>query len=138
MRHDAPREISGSSILPLIAPAPVRKRERRAAPRLQIELECEERASGQRYIRYTHDVSAFGIATRGGVNPPLGHAVQLTLHLPDGKPAIALRARVINVQRNSGGVRLRFTNPPREAVQRISRFVAGRARGPFGIALPAA
>lgn len=123
------RAAGESLLLPLIAPAPRRTgRERRAALRLQVEVACEERAEGQRYIRYIHDLSAFGLSTRDGVNPPLGAALDLTLHLPDGP--LSLRARVINRHHGSGGVRIRFSNPPREAVRRLSRFVAARARGP--------
>jgi hypothetical protein len=47
-------------------------RERRATPRVSVELECEERTTESRYVRMTNDLSTFGMSTRQGHTPPAG------------------------------------------------------------------
>jgi hypothetical protein len=91
--------------LPLLSPrprppTPVRRhrapRERRAAQRAEIELECEERVDGHRYFRVTRDISPFGLATDYGYPHSVGTRLELWLYLPDA-PAhpVKLQATVV-------------------------------------------
>lgn len=126
-------EISG---LPLIAPRPkglfaaqdaASKRERRATPRLAVELECEERAGGSRLFRITTDLSTFGLSTRHGHPHPRGTRLKLALHLPDeaGTP-VEVDAVVVGTFDDGGGMRLAFRRPSVEAARRIHKYLSTR------------
>ena len=52
-------------------------RDRRATPRVSVELECEERTTDSRYVRLTRDLSTFGMSTGVGHTPATG--TRLTL-----------------------------------------------------------
>lgn len=107
-----------------------RFRERRASPRVQVELDCEERCGSSRYFRITTDLSTFGLATRQGYRHEVGTRLKLLLYLPDGAPPLALSAEVVGPYDERGGMRLAFRNMSREAVRRIHQFlkrVAGRS-----------
>ncbi len=104
--------------------------ERRATPRLQVELECEERTGDSRLFRITTDLSTFGLATRQGGTHPVGTFLHLTLHLPDGLgEPLELEAEVLGAFDAFGGMRLAFRNPPAHAARRIHRYLAGRTSG---------
>src|SRR5579871_6023369 len=60
-----------------------RLRERRAAPRLPVEIECEEKHEGSRFVRVTWDLSPLGLSTRYGFPHPVGTRLQIGLYLPD-------------------------------------------------------
>ncbi len=100
-----------------------RSRERRASPRVQVELDCEERCGSSRYFRITTDLSTFGLATRQGYRHRVGTRLELLLYLPDGEPPLSLSAEVVGAYDERGGMRLAFRNPSREAVRRIHRFL---------------
>ncbi len=103
-------------------------RDRRASPRLQVELECEERYSHARYFRITWDLSTFGLSTRGTSGAhQVGERLDLRLYLPDGDPTpLDVRAEVVGEHLEGDGLRVAFKNPPVEAIRRISRYVASR------------
>lgn len=99
-------------------------RDRRATPRVNVELECEEQQGGSRYVRLTRDLSTFGLSTLEGHTPKKGTKLKLKLFLPDEPNApLALEAEVLGACRPSGGMRLKFSSPPLEAVRRIHRFL---------------
>ncbi len=100
-------------------------RERRATPRVSVELECEERTNDSRYVRMTHDLSTFGMSTRQGHTPPAGTRLTLSLFLPDEPLApLKLDAEVLGPYDGGGGMRMRFKNPSVDAVKRIHRYLA--------------
>lgn len=100
-------------------------RDRRATPRVAVELECEERTNDSRYVRMTHDLSTFGMSTRQGHTPPKGTRLTLSLFLPDEPLApLKLDAEVLGAYDSGGGMRLRFKNPSVDAVKRIHRYLS--------------
>jgi len=102
----------------------VRSRDRRATPRMQIELCCEERSGRAPYCRTTWDLSTFGLSTQYGLAHPLGKTIQLRLHLPDDlRRPLDLEAEVVGHHDETGGMRLAFRNPPAESVRRIHRYL---------------
>lgn len=108
-------------------------RERRATPRVPIELCCEERVGERPYYRTTYDLSTFGLSTQYGHGYPLGTLVALRLHLPDdlGRP-LELRAEVVGTHEETAGMRLAFRQPSAEAVRRIHRYLFARDAGVVG------
>ena len=148
-------EASGPSLLPLLTPpkpkakdrrgntetslmglyrrlsagAPERRRfrERRATPRVPVELECEESCGESRYVRLTTDLSTFGMSTRHGPTPIEGSRLCLKLFLPDEPMApLKLEAEVLGSYDVAGGMRLKFHRPSLDAVRRIHRYLVTR------------
>lgn len=106
---------------------PLPMRERRATPRIPIELCCEERLGNKPYYRTTYDLSTFGLSTQYGHTYPAGTVVELKLHLPDDlRRPVDLRAEVVGIQEETAGMRLAFRNPSSEAVRRIHRYLFAR------------
>lgn len=104
------------------------KRDRRATPRVPVELELEERVEGARYFRITSDLSPFGLSTRQGFPYHLGTRMKVLLYLPDGEGTpLELDSEVVGAYAANGGLRLAFRNPELPAVRRIHRFLAARA-----------
>jgi hypothetical protein len=102
-------------------------RERRAAQRAEVQLECEERVGPHRYFRVTHDVSPFGLSTRYGYPHPVGTRLELWLYLPDDPSnPVQLQAEVVGQWPDEAGVRVAFRNPSGQAVRRISKLLSGR------------
>lgn len=100
-------------------------RERRATPRVTVELECEERSETTRYVRLTRDLSTFGMSTSQGHTPVKGTRLTLALFLPDEPLApLKLDAEVLGPYDSGGGMRLKFRNPSVEAIKRIHRYLA--------------
>jgi hypothetical protein len=103
-------------------------RERRATPRVQVELECEERVGPSRFYRITEDLSTFGLSTRHGHPHKLGTRVTLVIFLPDDhKNPIEVQAEVVGTYDEKGGMRLAFRKPSVEAVRRIHRYLMVRS-----------
>ena len=102
-------------------------RERRATPRVPIELCCEERRGKRPYYRTTYDLSTFGLSTQYGHTYELGTLVDIRLHLPDDlRNPIDLRAEVEGVRDDTAGMRLAFRQPSAEAVRRIHKYLFAR------------
>jgi hypothetical protein len=124
------RGASESSLVGLYArlsagkPERRRFRERRATPRVSVELECEESHGGSRYVRLTTDLSTFGMSTRHGPTPLEGTRLNLRLFLPDEPMApLKLEAEVLGRFDEQGGMRVKFHRPSLDAVRRIHRFL---------------
>jgi hypothetical protein len=102
-------------------------KDRRATPRLPVELECEETNGESRYVRLTTDLSTFGMSMRHGPTPAGGSRLSLKLFLPDEPMApLKLMAEVLGGYDERGGMRLKFHRPSLEAVRRIHRFLLSR------------
>ena len=114
----------------LFAEAPSKPRlsaDRRATPRVQAEIICVERVGGTRYLRTTYDLSTFGLSTQYGHVHPVGTELDLELQLPDDQSRpVQLRAHVVGLVRRTGGMRLAFRNPSRDAVRRLHRYLFTR------------
>ncbi|MDQ3266744.1 MAG: PilZ domain-containing protein [Myxococcota bacterium] len=107
-------------------------RERRATPRIPIELCCEEVGAKRPYYRTTFDLSTFGLSTQSGRPHPVGTLLELRLHLPDDlRLPLELRAEVVGSHRETDGMRLAFRQPSAEAVRRIHRYLFNDQR-PLG------
>jgi hypothetical protein len=106
-------------------------RERRATPRVPVELSCEESDGESRSLRQTTDLSTFGISMRQGPTPQKGSRLALKLYLPD-QPLVPLelKAEVLGRYDDKGGVRLKFHRPSLEAVRRIHRFLNQKGSRP--------
>ena len=103
-------------------------RDRRATPRVSVELECQPHVGDTRYVRLTQDLSTFGMSTRQGHTPPTGTRLVLSLFLPDEPVApLRLTAQVLGSYDEHGGMRLRFIKPSLECVRRIHRFLRAQA-----------
>jgi hypothetical protein len=101
-------------------------KERRATPRMPVELNWEEIDGSSRYFRATCDLSTFGMATRQGLVHAHGDHLKLALHLPDELLPIELQAKVVGSYDARGGMRLAFQNAPVEALRRIHGYLRTR------------
>lgn len=100
-------------------------RERRATPRVAVGIAIETEDRGTRVMAQTYDLSTFGLSVRGGQTPPRGQVLGLRLFLPDDPlEPLQLRAVVLGSFDAEGGVRMKFVDPPIEAVKRIHRLVS--------------
>lgn len=108
-----------------------RGKERRATPRVQVELECEERSGTSRYFHVTWDLSTFGLSTRYGYPHELGTRLSVFLHLPN-EPSnpVEVTGEVVGRNAESGGVRIAFRNAPIDSLRKIHRFLSRRTQTP--------
>ncbi len=103
-------------------------RDRRASPRIEVEVDCEEIVDGMRYFRVTRDLSTFGLSTRFGYPHKIGMRFEMVLYLPDDRTnPIKVHAEVVGWNEGGAGMRVAFRNPSVEAVRRIHRFLRSRA-----------
>jgi len=101
--------------------------DRRATPRLQVEMICVERVAGTRFLRTTYDLSTFGLSTQYGHVHPVGTELDLELQLPDeSSRPLLLKAKVVGHVGRLGGMRMAFKNPSRDAVRRLHKFLFAR------------
>lgn len=104
-------------------------KDRRATPRVPVELECEEMQGASRYVRVTNDLSTFGLSTKEGPTPMVGSRLQLKLFLPDEPLApLQLEGEVLGSWGTAGGMRLTFRRPSLDAIRRIHRFLTANTR----------
>ena len=123
-----PRPLASSVAAPVSHPGLKAGPDRRATPRLKVELECEETIGTSRYFRITTDLSTFGLSTRQGFVYRLGKKVKLKLLLPDGQlEPLELAAEVVGHYDQGVGMRLAFRHPSVGAVRRIHKYLAARA-----------
>lgn len=109
------------------APESTPPRERRATPRIPIELCCEERGGKRPYYRTTYDLSTFGLSTQYGHAYKKGTVLELRLHLPDDlRNPLDLKAEVVGTHAETAGMRLAFRSPSAEAVRRIHKYLFAR------------
>lgn len=99
-------------------------KDRRATPRVSVELECEESEGTSKFVRLTTDLSTFGLSTRHGPSLKRDTLLRLKLFLPKNPQALLIKARVLGPYDSEGGVRLKFIRPSLECVQRLHRFLA--------------
>ena len=98
--------------------------DRRATPRVPAEIICVERMEGTRYLRTTYDLSTFGLSTQYGHMHPVGTELDLELQLPDeSSRPLLVRAKVVGHVGRTGGMRMAFKNPSRDAVRRLHKFL---------------
>lgn len=101
--------------------------DRRATARVHAEVICVERVEGTRYLRTTYDVSTFGLSTQYGHVHPVGTELDLELQLPDDSSRpLLVRAKVVGHVGRTGGMRMAFKNPSRDAVRRLHKFLFAR------------
>src|SRR3954469_13219949 len=101
--------------------------DRRGTPRGHAEVICVERVEGTRYLRTTYDLSTFGLSTQHGHVHPVGTELDLELQLPDDSSRpLLLRAKVVGHVRRTGGMRMAFKSPSRDAVRRLHKFLFAR------------
>jgi hypothetical protein len=129
------------TILQIIAPEPEGgardvtvenpARERRATPRVKVELQCTEQAGKTQFFFLTTDLSTFGLSTRHGPRYALGTRLQILLNLTDDpeKP-LRLEAEVVGHHDEESGLRLAFRRLPVAAARRLHRFLADRQPAP--------
>lgn len=101
-------------------------RERRATPRVAVDLEVEQRQGDARFVRLTSDLSTFGLSVREGPTPRVGTKLTLALFLPDEPMnALELEAEVLGSYDAKGGMRVRFLQPSIEVVRRLHKYLLG-------------
>lgn len=99
-------------------------RDRRATPRVTVGLALEARAGDEAMRLVTNDLSTFGLSIRGGPTPKKGARLTLKLFLPDEPTEpLLLEGVVLGPLDEEGGVRLKFIDPPLEAMRRIHKLV---------------
>jgi hypothetical protein len=92
----------------------------------------ELRAPQRRVFRLSHEVGEEGVRLAAPAPFEVGEPVQIRLLLPDSDEPLTLRAEVALVGDESeaggarGGCGLRFIEPPREARQALTSYVARR------------
>ncbi len=102
-------------------------RDRRASPRVEVEVDCEEIVDGMRYFRVTRDLSIFGLSTRFGYPHRIGMRFDVVVHLPDDRAnPIRVQAQVVGWNKGGAGTRLAFRSPSSQAVRRIQRYLRSR------------
>jgi hypothetical protein len=108
--------------------APERRafRDRRATARIAVTIDIETHDSeGERVVMSTHDLSTFGVGVSSGPTLKKGSKIRIRLFLPDAPTTpLELNALVLGPFGDQGGVRMRFINPPVEAVRRIHRLLS--------------
>ncbi len=99
-------------------------RDRRGTPRVAVSIDVHTDFGDEQQVLSTHDLSTFGLSLKGGPTPKKGSSVQLKLFLPDAPTEpLLLKGRVLGSLDASGGARVKFVNPPVEALRRIHRFL---------------
>ncbi len=99
-------------------------RERRATPRVAVQLDIEAEEGGETVVMRSHDLSTFGVGVKSGPTLEKGNRITIRLFLPDEPTTpIELKAEVLGPFGENGGVRMKFINPPVEAVRRIHRLL---------------
>jgi hypothetical protein len=98
-------------------------RDRRGTSRVAIKLSVQATTGDAQLALTTHDLSTFGLSLTGAIIPK-GTRLSLALLLPDD-PAVSvtLRGVVLGPLDARGGARVKFLNPPVEALRRIHRFL---------------
>lgn len=100
-------------------------RERRATPRVTVALDLEASGNGETVTMRSHDLSTFGLGVASGPTPKKGSRIALKLFLPDDPTTpLELDAEVLGPFGEEGGARMKFLNPPVEAVRRIHKLLA--------------
>ncbi|MGA9522506.1 MAG: PilZ domain-containing protein [Myxococcaceae bacterium] len=103
-------------------------KDRRASPRIEVEVDCEEIVDGMRSFRVTRDLSTFGVCTRFGYPHRVGMRFEMVLYLPDDRTnPVQVQAEVVGWNEGGAGMRVAFRNPPGEAVRRIHRYLRSRS-----------
>lgn len=101
-----------------------RGRDRRASPRVEVRLQCEDVGFPDSKMLQSEDLSVFGVCVRTEEPYKRGSRLLLELHLPDGGEApLALRCEVVGWDKRRRRARLAFRDPPVRAVRRILRFL---------------
>jgi len=107
--------------------APERRafRDRRATPRVAVTIDIEaDDAEGERVMMRTHDLSTFGVGVSSGPTPRKGSKILIRLFLPDDPTTpLELKVLVLGPFGEQGGARMKFIDPPVEAVRRIHRLL---------------
>ncbi|MBE2253485.1 MAG: PilZ domain-containing protein [Myxococcus sp.] len=107
--------------------APERRafRDRRATPRVAVAIDLEaDDSQGERVMMRTHDLSTFGVGVAAGPTPKKGSKIVVRLFLPDDPTTpLELKVLVLGPFGEHGGARMKFINPPVEAVRRIHRLL---------------
>lgn len=89
---------------------------------MQLDIEAEE--GGETVVMRSHDLSTFGVGVKSGPTLEKGSRIAVRLFLPDEPTTpIELKAEVLGPFGENGGVRMKFINPPVEAVRRIHRLL---------------
>ncbi len=109
--------------------APLRER---LEDRIPISLRVEFTVRSAAYAAFTKDLSPHGMFLKSPRPFALGTRLQLTLHLPGGRPALRLAGEVRRVVEATPGshlipgVGVRFTEVDPEALKALREFIAER------------
>ena len=95
-------------------------RDRRASPRMALEIGCEGETGGEWFFRRSADLSLTGISLPSGMPHATGSIVSLRLFLPDGNAPLAVDAIVIGPYDANGGMRLQFCTLAPEQTFRLA------------------
>ena len=103
-----------------------RQGERRAAPRVPLELWMEEAVGEEIYFRRTGNVSLGGVFFDNAIPHQAGTELTLKFTLPGDREMVVARGTVVNKGNNTNplGMRVRFVNIEGDGKLRIKNFIA--------------
>lgn len=100
--------------------------DRRAHPRITVELRVDEHHDTATYFQQASDLSVGGLHLAGTISHPEGTRVSLELHLPGTGAPVRVEAEVVSEPGDPIGMHLRFVDLDPDARERIERFIAAR------------
>lgn len=118
--------------LPLHAPSPPPNvGERRAHPRVRVELWMEELFGAEVYFRRTGNLSIGGAYFDRAIPHPVGTEVTLKFSLPSGGDMLVARAAVVNAHDSVDGLGMsvKFLELEGNGQQRLRDFIQGGLDG---------
>lgn len=102
--------------------------DRRAHPRIAVELWVDERHGAVTYYQHAADLSLGGMFLRGTIPHAPGSSVKLEFRLPGDDDPLEVRAEVVGQASDEAlGMHLRFVDLDDTVRARIERFIGARS-----------
>jgi hypothetical protein len=99
--------------------------ERRAAPRIPLEMWVEETTDEERYFRRAANLSRGGLRLEHTIPLPIGTTVHLTFTLPGDKAPVSVSGQIVSsTGPDDLKMGLKFVNVTLEAQAKIDAFLA--------------
>ena len=120
----------GSLVPDVVDPNSQSPRERRAAPRLQVNLPARYNSEATSLLGWVANLSRNGLFLRSDYLDEAGVEVSVSFELPGEPHPVALRGEVVRV--NDGalcpGMAIRFTHVPDGVQRKLAMFMQNRHR----------
>jgi uncharacterized protein (TIGR02266 family) len=100
--------------------------DRRAHPRIAVELWVDERHGSATYFQHAADLSLGGMFLGGTIPHPAGTVVNLEFRLPGADTPVRVRAEVVGEAAEPLGMHLRFVELSDATRDQLARFIDAR------------